>query len=91
MPVTATDALVIPRVAGQQALVLKTKQAIVCRELESPMEDFPLSGVLMSIPGIDIKTRWGTHSLPHTPTTGTGRTTRKPLKTHGPKTHPTSS
>lgn len=47
--------LVIPRVAGQ-VKELKEQRATVAREAEGMLEDFPLASVLMSMPGIGIKT-----------------------------------
>ena len=55
--VTGTEAveLVIPRVAGQ-IKELKQQRAIVAEEVEKLLDDFPLSKVLMSMPGVGIKT-----------------------------------
>lgn len=55
--VIGTDAveLVIPRVAAQ-IKELKHQRAIVAEEVEKLLDDFPLSRVLMSIPGVRIKT-----------------------------------
>lgn len=47
--------LVIPRVAGQ-IKELKQQRAIVAEEVEKLLDDFPLSKVLMSMPGVGIKT-----------------------------------
>ena len=55
VPATAAVELVIPRVAGQ-AKELKEQRATVTREVEAMLEDFPLAAVLMSMPGIGIKT-----------------------------------
>ncbi|EWS82112.1 IS110 family transposase [Brachybacterium phenoliresistens] len=55
VPATAAVELVIPRVAGQ-VKELKEQRATVAREVEAMLEDFPLAGVLMSMPGIGIKT-----------------------------------
>ncbi|GAA4043750.1 IS110 family transposase [Arthrobacter methylotrophus] len=55
--VIGTDAveLVIPRVAAQ-IKELKEQRAIVAAEVEKLLDDFPLSTVLMSMPGVGIKT-----------------------------------
>lgn len=55
--VIGTDAveLVIPRVAAQ-IKELKHQRAIVAAEVEKLLDDFPLSNVLMSMPGVGIKT-----------------------------------
>jgi transposase len=55
--VTGTEAveLVIPRVAGQ-IKELKHQRAIVAAEVEKLLDDFPLASVLMSMPGVGIKT-----------------------------------
>ncbi|PVE18416.1 IS110 family transposase [Arthrobacter sp. Bz4] len=55
--VIGTDAveLVIPRVAAQ-IKELKHQRAIVAAEVEKLLDDFPLSIVLMSMPGVGIKT-----------------------------------
>ena len=55
VPATAAVELVIPRVAGQLT-ELKAQRATVAREVEAMLEDFPLASVLMSMPGIGIKT-----------------------------------
>jgi transposase len=55
VPATAAVELVIPRVAGQ-VKELKEQRATVAREVEAMLEDFPLASVLMSMPGIGIKT-----------------------------------
>lgn len=55
VPATAAVELVIPRVAGQVE-ELKEQRSTVAREVEGMLEDFPLAGVLMSMPGIGIKT-----------------------------------
>lgn len=55
VPATAAVELVIPRVAGQ-VKELKEQRATVAREVESMPEGFPLASVLMSLPGIGIKT-----------------------------------
>lgn len=55
VPATAAVELVIPRVAGQ-VKELKEQRATVAREVEGMLEDFPLASVLMSMPGIGIKT-----------------------------------
>ena len=55
VPATAGVELVIPRVAGQ-VKELKEQRATVAREVEAMLEDFSLAGVLMSMPGIGIKT-----------------------------------
>ena len=55
VPATAAVELVIPRVAGQ-VKELKEQRATVAREVEAMLEDFSLAGVLMSMPGIGIKT-----------------------------------
>ncbi|MEV0867355.1 IS110 family transposase [Brachybacterium paraconglomeratum] len=55
VPATAAVELVIPRVAGQ-VKELKEQRATVAREVETMLEDFPLASVLMSMPGIGIKT-----------------------------------
>ena len=55
VPATAAVELVIPRVAGQ-IKELKEQRATVAREVEAMLEDFPLASVLMSMPGIGIKT-----------------------------------
>ena len=55
VPATAAVDLVIPRVAGQLK-ELKAQRATVAREVEAMLEDFPLASVLMSMPGIGIKT-----------------------------------
>jgi hypothetical protein len=47
--------LVIPRVAAQ-IKELRHQRAIVAEEVEKLLDDFPLSGVLMSMPGVGIKT-----------------------------------
>lgn len=47
--------LVIPRVAGQ-IKELKQQRAVVAAEVEKLLDDFPLSIVLMSMPGVGIKT-----------------------------------
>lgn len=47
--------LVIPRVAAQ-IKELKHQRAIVAEEVEKLLDDFPLSRVLMSMPGVGIKT-----------------------------------
>lgn len=47
--------LVIPRVAAQ-IKELKHQRAIVAEEVEKLLDDFPLSQVLMSMPGVGIKT-----------------------------------
>ncbi|MBX4303803.1 transposase, partial [Mycobacterium tuberculosis] len=44
-----------PRVAGQ-VKELKAQRATVAHEVEAMLEDFPLASVLMSMPGIGIKT-----------------------------------
>lgn len=46
--------LVIPRVSPDQEL--KHQRAIVAEELEKLLDDFPLSQVLTSMPGVGIKT-----------------------------------
>jgi transposase len=55
--VAGTEAveLVIPRVAAQ-IKELKHQRTIVAEEVEKLRDDFPLSRVLMSIPGVGIKT-----------------------------------
>ena len=55
--VAGTDAveLVIPRVAAQ-IKELKHQRTIVAEEVEKLLDDFPLSQVLMSMPGVGIKT-----------------------------------
>lgn len=55
VPATAAVELVIPRVAGQ-VKELKEQRATVAREVETMLENFPLDSVLMSMPGIGIKT-----------------------------------
>jgi len=55
VPATAAVELVVPRVAGQ-VKELKEQRATVAREVETMLEDFPLASVLMSMPGIGIKT-----------------------------------
>lgn len=55
VPATAAVELVIPRVA-RQVKELKEQRATVAREVEAMLEDFPLASVLMSVPGIGIKT-----------------------------------
>ena len=55
VPATAAVELVIPRVAGQ-VKELKVQRATVAQEVEAMLEDFPLALVLMSMPGIGIKT-----------------------------------
>ncbi|MFV4913480.1 IS110 family transposase [Microbacterium lacticum] len=55
VPATAAVELVIPRVAGQ-VKELKEQRATVAREVEAMLENFPLASVLMSMPGIGIKT-----------------------------------
>ena len=55
VPATAAVELVIPRVAGQ-VKELKEQRATVAREVETMLDDFPLASVLMSMPGIGIKT-----------------------------------
>lgn len=55
VPATAAVELVIPRVA-EQVKELKAQRAIVAKEVEAMLADFPLSAVLMSMPGIGIKT-----------------------------------
>lgn len=55
VPATAAVELVIPRVAGQ-VKELKAQRATVAHEVEAMLEDFPLASVLMSMPGIGIKT-----------------------------------
>ena len=55
VPATAAVELVIPRVACQ-VKELKEQRATVAQEVEAMLEDFPLAGVLMSMPGIGIKT-----------------------------------
>lgn len=55
VPATAAVELVIPRVAGQ-VKELKAQRATVAQEVEAMLEDFPLASVLMSMPGIGIKT-----------------------------------
>ena len=52
---TAAVELVIRRVAGQ-VKELKEQRATVAREVEAMVEDFPLASVLMSMPGIGVKT-----------------------------------
>jgi transposase len=47
--------LVVPRVAAQ-IKELKNQRAIVAQEVEKLLDDFPLSQVLMSMPGVGIKT-----------------------------------
>jgi transposase len=47
--------VVIPRLAGQ-IKELKHQRAIVADEVEKLVNDFPPSGVLMSMPGVGIKT-----------------------------------
>lgn len=47
--------LVIPRVAAQ-IKELKHQRAIVAEEVEKLLDDFPLSQVFMSMPGVGIKT-----------------------------------
>lgn len=55
--VAGTEAveLVIPRVAAQ-IQELKHQRTIVAAEVEKLLDDFPLSRVLMSMPGVGIKT-----------------------------------
>ena len=55
--VAGTEAveLVIPRVAAQ-IKELKHQRTIVADEVEKLLDDFPLSRVLMSMPGVGIKT-----------------------------------
>lgn len=55
--VAGTEAveLVIPRVAAQ-IKELKQQRAIVAEEVEKLLDDFPLAEVLMSMPGVGIKT-----------------------------------
>jgi hypothetical protein len=55
--VAGTEAveLVIPSVAAQ-IRELKHQRALVAEEVEKLLEDFPLSAVLMSMPGVGIKT-----------------------------------
>lgn len=55
VPATAAVELVIPRVAAQ-VKELGEQRKIVAGEVEAMLEDFPLSQVLMSMPGIGIKT-----------------------------------
>ena len=55
VPATAAVELVTPRVAGQ-VKELKAQRATVAHEVEAMLEDFPLASVLMSMPGIGIKT-----------------------------------
>lgn len=55
VPATATVELVIPRVAAQ-AREIKAQRAQVAKEVEAMLDDFPLAEVLMSMPGIGIKT-----------------------------------
>lgn len=55
VPATAAVEIVIPRVAGQ-IKELKAQRATVAREVEAMLEGFPLASVLMSMPGIVIKT-----------------------------------
>lgn len=55
VPTTTAVELVIPRVAGH-VKELKEQRATVAREVEAMLEDFPLASVLMSMPGIGIKT-----------------------------------
>ena len=57
MTVAGTEAveLVIPRVAAQ-IKELKHQRTIVADEVEKLLDDFPLSRVLMSMPGVGIKT-----------------------------------
>ena len=55
VPATAAVELVIPRVAGQ-VKELKEQRATVAREVEAMLENLPLASVLMSMPGIGIKT-----------------------------------
>jgi len=55
VPATAAVELVIPRVAGQ-VKELKEQRATVARDVEAMLEDFRLASVLMSMPGIGIKT-----------------------------------
>ena len=55
VPATAAVELVIPKVAGQ-VKELKDQRGTVAREVEGMLEDFPLAGVLMSMPGIGTKT-----------------------------------
>ncbi|GEM_PF-1851658 len=68
VPATAAVELVIPRVAGQ-VKELKEQRATVAREVEAMLEDFSLAGVLMSMPGIGIKTpprsSWPSAMAPH--------------------------
>lgn len=52
---TAAVEKVIPRVAGQ-IKELKAQRAQVAEEVEELLADFPLSEVLMSMPGVGIKT-----------------------------------
>ena len=56
VPATAAVELVIPRVAGQ-VKELKEQRAVVAREVEAMLGDFPLASVLMSTPGIGIPPR----------------------------------
>ncbi|MGO1561958.1 Mobile element protein [Actinomycetales bacterium JB111] len=55
VPATTAVELVLPRVAGQ-VKELKHQRATVAGEVEAMLEDFPLASVLMSMPGIGIKT-----------------------------------
>lgn len=55
VPATSTVETVIPRVAAQIA-ALKDERAQIAHQVEALLEDFPLSQVLMSMPGIGIKT-----------------------------------
>lgn len=68
VPATAAVELVISRVAGQ-VKELKEQRATVAGEVEAILEDFSLAGVLMSMPGIGIKTppgsSWPSAMAPH--------------------------
>ena len=55
MAPTAAVEFAIPLVAGQ-IKELKEQRATVARQVEAMLEDFPLTSVLMSMPGIGIKT-----------------------------------
>ncbi|MGP5724370.1 IS110 family transposase [Arthrobacter rhombi] len=52
---TAAVEIIIPRVAAQ-IKELKTQRAILATEVEKLVDDFPLSTVLISMPGVGIKT-----------------------------------
>mgnify|MGYP002757075005 CR=1 FL=1 len=55
VPATSAVERIIPRIAAQ-VVELKTQRATVAHEVEAMLADFPLAEVLMSMPGIGIKT-----------------------------------